>query len=190
MATVDELQTITRHLNTVKTAGQARAAIGAATTAISPAYKLAEQLPDDRERATKNELNIARGQLESWYRQIATMSGSAPYEAGWATNRHKVFTAYSVIAGIEGEASYKPVTSNASILLTSIREAPGVFGEAVGTVAKQVGKTAGNVAGGVFSGLGVTGTIGLVVVLAVVVMVITRGTVIGRVMSLVGGARA
>jgi hypothetical protein len=183
-----ELTAISRALNGVKTAGQVRGAIGAALTAMSPYYKVAERLTDEQERTAKNQLNIVRGELERWYKQIERVSAAAPFATEWAAGRDKVQRAYVVIAGIEGTAHYTPQTSNLDILLTSIKEAPAVFGQAVGTVAKEAGKTAGNVAGGIFSGLGISGTLGLVVVLVVVLVVLTKGTVIGRVMSLARGA--
>lgn len=183
MATVDELQGITRALNRVQTAGQARQAIGLTTTAISRAYVIAKGLPDDREAIAKRTLDGKRGDLERWYKEIAGVSASAPFAYDWSQKRRLVESAYIAIAGIEGEAHYKPVTSNLDILLTSITEAPKVFGQAVGSVAKEAGKTAGSVAGGIFSGLGVSGTLGLVVVLAVIALVLTRGTILGRLLG-------
>jgi hypothetical protein len=185
VATVDEIAGITRALNLVKTAGQARQAIGRTLEAISRTYAVAKGLPDDREAIAKRTLDTDRSGLEKWYRDIAGVSGAAPFENDWSAKRNLVSRAYVDIAGIEGEANYQPQTSNLDILLTSVKEAPKVFGQAVGTVAKEAGATAGAVAGGVFRGLGVTGTLGLLLVVAVIVLVVMRGTIVGR---LFGGA--
>jgi hypothetical protein len=179
VATIDDIAAITRALNGVTTAGQARAAIGRTSEAISRAYKVADMLPSDRRTIAKRTLDGVRQPLDSWYREIANVSASAPFANDWAAKRRLIERAYIEIAGIEGEANYVPATSNLDILLTSIKEAPKVFGQAVGSVAKEVGATAGSVAGGVFKGLGFGGTLGLLVVVAVVVLVLTRGTVLG-----------
>lgn len=179
MATIDDIAAITRALNRVTTAGQARQAIGLTTTAISRTYKVADMLPSDRRAIAKRTLDGARQPLEAWYRAIEQVSAAAPFANDWSAKRRLVERAYIEIAGIEGEANHVPATSNLDILLTSLKEAPKVFGQAVGSVAKEVGATAGSVAGGVFKGLGFGGTLGLLVVVAVVVLVLTRGTVLG-----------
>jgi hypothetical protein len=115
------------------------------------------------------------------------MTGEAPYKADFSAKRRLIEKAYIDIAGIEGEANYKPSTSNLDILLTSLREAPKVFGEAVGTVAKELGGAAGSLAGGIVKGLGFGGMFGLLLVVAVIVLVVTKGTIIGRVARLIGG---
>ena len=179
MATIDELQGITRALNLVQTAGQARSAIGRTLEALNRAYKVADMLPTSRRSIAVRTLDDRRLPLEKWYRDIEQVQAAAPFKNDFSAKRILVATAYVDIAGIEGEANYRPTTSNLDILLTSLEEAPAVFGKAVGSVAKEVGATAGNVAGGLFSGLGIGGTLGLLVVVAVVVLVVTRGSVLG-----------
>jgi hypothetical protein len=179
VATIDDIAAITRTLNRVTTAGQARQAIGLASEAISRTYKVADMLPSDRRAIARRTLDGARTPLEAWYRDIAQVSYAAPFVNDWSAKRRLVERAYIEIAGIEGEAHYVPATSNLDILLTSLKEAPKVFGQAVGATVKEVGAGAGSLVGGIFSGLGIGGTLGLLVVVAVVVLVVTRGSVLG-----------
>jgi hypothetical protein len=183
VATEDNIAGITRALNRVSTAGQARQAIGLTTEALHRTYKVADMLPTDRRSIARRTLDKRREPLERWYRDIEQVSAAAPFKNDFVAKRSLILGTYVDISGIEGEAHYKPVTSNVDILLTSIQEAPAVFGKAVGAVAKEAGKTAGTLAGGIFSGLGISGTIGLVVVLAVIALVVTRGTIIGRLLG-------
>ncbi len=121
--------------------------------------------------------------VQAWYKRIEQTSYAAPIANEWAKGKQLIQKLYQVIGGIDAEAHYTPATSNLDILLQSVKEAPQVFGEAVGSVAKEAGKVAGNAAGGIFSGLGVSGTITLIVILGVVVLVLKKGTIVGRLLG-------
>lgn len=173
MATSSELTAIVRSLNTVKSAGQVRAAIGAALNALHEGYKLVPRISNaDLRSSSTRSLDSARLPLEAWYKSI-TAPGNVDYSSEWAKNRAKVERAYVEVAGVEGMANHKPQTSLASILATSIKEAPGVFvkqaAAAVGAVGAAAGDVVGSTIGGLFSGLGPVGLAVLVVVLILVV---------------------
>lgn len=189
-STTAELQDIARTLDKIRSAGAGRIAAGAGLRALSPAYdQLARISATDRRNARKNELEIARTNLERWMRNLTAHDG-ADITALWKqTNggRDVVLRAYTAIAGVEGEANYKPQTSNWEILLMSLKEAPAVFGEAVGAIAGATGKAAGDVAGGLLFGLGLGGLIRVGVIVAIVAIVVTKGTIIGRVKGLISG---
>lgn len=183
MATSEDFTAIVRALNGVTSAGQARAAVGAALIAIHDAYPLLSRLRAERERAGRSELDQARLALEGFYRKIADTSPNADVQQTFAANRKLVERGYIVIGGIEAEAGYKPQTSNLQILATSIKEAPAVFTRAVTSTAKDVVKGAGEVvgsaAGGILSGLGLSGTLTLVVV-GLIVVVVLYPQILGR----------
>ena len=169
MATDAEFSAIVKVLNQVQTAGQARVAAGAALNAVHVAYDLLDDLTADRARAGKGELDAARVALETWYANIKGVSGAAPFANEWATKGRKlVERCYIAVAGVEGQAKHVPQTSNLQILATSLAEAPAVFtqavGKAAGTVAKEAGSVVGSAAGGILSGLGISGTLTMVVI--------------------------
>ncbi len=183
MATDAEFSAIVRALNGVQTAGPARAAAGAALNARHVTYDVAARLPKERANAGAHELNLAGSAVQAWYDRIASMSYAAPIANEWVKGKPLIQKLYQVIGGIEAEAHYTPTTSNLDILLQSVKESPQVFGEAVGSVTKEAGKVVGNAAGGIFSGLGVSGTITLVVILGVVALVLKKGTIVGRLLG-------
>jgi hypothetical protein len=194
VASSEDFSKIVKLLNGVQSAGQARAAAGAALKAISPTYDLLDELPDDRARAGKTELTGARVALEEWYRSIEKVSAAAPFNNEWPKGRKLVERAYIVIAGIEAEANHIPQTSNLQILGQSLAEAPAVFtaavgkvaketGKVVGTVAKEAGQAAGAAVGGIFSGLGLSGTVTLLLIGLVVLAVLKRGTLVGAILG-------
>lgn len=186
MATENELIDIQRALNKVQSAAQVRIAIGAALNALGATYPALERISnDDLERSMRGQMDSAGNNLNRWLKQIFP-TGSEDYRAEWQKGRHLVDTAYVVIAGVEGAANWKPRTSFWSILLTSLEEAPKVFGEGVGSVVGAAGKAAGQAAAGVGLGLGLSGWIFVIVVGLVVLTYVNRGTVIGRVGRLVG----
>lgn len=183
MATDAEFSAIVKALTGVKTAGVARAAAGAALNAAHDAFAVADRLPKERAAAGKHELELARAAVQTWYKRIESVSYAASIANEWSKGRPLIQKLYQVVGGIEAEASYHPQTSNADILLTSIKESPQVFGQAVGSVAKEAGKVVGNAAGGIFAGLGVSGTLTLIVILAGVLFVLKRGTLVGRLLG-------
>lgn len=189
MATTEDFTQIVRLLNGIQTAGAARAAAGAALRAVSPTYNLLARLPTERAASGRKELDGARVALEQWYRTIEKVSAAAPFNQEWSKGRKLVERCYIVIAGIEAEANHTPQTSNLSILATSIAEAPRVFvssvGKAAGTVAKEAGSVVGSAAGGILSGLGLSGTVTLLVLALGVLVFVKRGTIFGR---LLGGS--
>jgi len=183
MASDAEITAIARALNGVKTAGSARAAAGAAAKAAKATYPVLERLSKDRAAAGRKALDLANANLTAWYKRIEQVSYAAAIDNEWTKGRPLVLQVYQAIAGIEGEANYVPQTSNADILLLSLKEAPGIVGAAVGEVTKEAGKVAGNAVGGIFSGLGISGTLTLVVILAAVVLFLKRGTLLGRLLG-------
>lgn len=187
MATDAEIKTLARALNGVASAGQAQAACGAASRAWGAAYPLLPQLRDDLEASLRSQLDEARVAVEDYYDGIKGVSPAAELRESFQQRGRKLIEkVYIVIAGIEGAANHKPQTSNLAILATSIAEAPAVFGAAVGTVTAQAGQVVGQTAGGLLSGLGISGTLTLAVVAAVILLVVTRGTILGRIAG--GGA--
>jgi hypothetical protein len=179
VATDAEISAITKALNGVASAGQARAAYGAALRAANAAYPLLERLNDELAETSRHQLDNARVALENEYRSIESMSAGADYrETFQQTRRNIPLRVYLVIGGIEAAANYKPQTSNLAILTQSIKEAPAVFGQAAGEVVKQAGSVVGSAAGGILSGLGISGTVTLVVVAVVVLLVVTRGSLL------------
>lgn len=191
MATVDDLQAITRTLNGVESAGQVRMACGAALRAAGAAYPLLDRIPEGNRNtrtSLRGQLDTARLNVDRFYKSITT-TGSDSYRATWvAKGMTLVQQVYVVVAGIEGAAGYKPSTSNWEILFDAIADAPRVFTNAVGTAAGQVagaaGKAAGGLAGGLLSGLGISGAVSVALVVGVVAIVVTKGTIIGRIGAL------
>lgn len=189
--TSDELVQITRMHNGVKTAAQVRLAIGAALKSLGNAYPVADQIPDAATRATsKTLLDQSRNYLTGWFKRIYLV-GNEDYSTEWAKYRDEVRRAYVVIAGVEGAASYVPRTSNAEILQQAIKEGQGTIstvldtvGQIAGGVAGAAGEGVGGALGGVFKGLGIKGTLHVAVIGAVVLLVVTKGTIIGKIRGL------
>lgn len=189
--TADELTAITRVHNSITTAAQVRLAIGAALKAIGNAYPVADQIPDSATRATaKSQLDQSRNYLTAWFKRIYPI-GQEDYRNEWEKHRNEVRRAYVTIAGIEGAANYVPRTSNAEILQDAIREGQGTIasvlntvGQVAGGVAGAAGEGVGGALGGVFKGLGIKGTLHLAVIGAVVLLVVTKGGIIGTVRRL------
>lgn len=190
MATTEEFTAIVRKLGEVSSAGQARAACGAAAAAARAAYDILPRLRDDLEAASRTELDQRNFAVGHFYRTIEKMSAQAEiretFHAGPSSGRKLIEGLYITIGGIEAAANHKPQTSNLQILAASIAEAPAVFGQAVGAAAGEVGKVAGGAAGGILAGLGISGTLTLAVVAIVILLVVTRGTILGRLFG--GGA--
>jgi hypothetical protein len=182
--TTAELTRIAEALNTVQSAAQVRAAIGAALNALHAAYDVAGRIDNDQvRRNVTNELTIARQALELWFSKIVPRGGE-DYRNEWYGNRNLVDRAYVVIAGAEGAAEWVPRTSNWEILWTSIKEAPKVFAQAAGDVA---GTAAGSVAGGLLGGLGLSGIFWVAIAGLVVLAIVKRGTILGKIGGLVSG---
>jgi hypothetical protein len=189
--TTSQLSAITRELNKVESAGQVRVAIGAALTSLHNAYPLLSRVNSDLATRLRNELDIARQDLERWFVSMpASSTGGMDYRVTWSQKRALVLKAYTTIAGVEGAAYFEPSTSNLDILAQSLKEAPKVFGKAVGVVAGGVGEGVGAVAGelgkgvgsavgGLFAGMGFGGTIAVGLVALVVFGFAKRGTLLG-----------
>ena len=164
---------IARSLNTVRSAGQTRAAIGAALNALHGAYALLPRITNaDLRASSARALDGARTPLEAWYKSI-TAAGTVDYANEFAKGRSKIERAYVEVAGVEAMANYVPQTSVAAILAKSIAEAPAVFvkqaTKAVAAVGAAAGDVVGSTVGGLFSGLGPIGLAVLVIVLVLVV---------------------
>src|SRR5687768_9182808 len=191
--TSGELTQITREHNGIQTASQVRLAIGAALKSIGMTYPVADRVSDDdTRRSLKNQLDQARVPLENWIRRIYP-TGSEDYRTEWQKHREMVRHAYVVIAGVEGAANYVPRTSNWEILREAIREGQGTVaevltgaGQLAGGVAGAAGKGAGGLLGGIFSGLGISGTLHIAIIGAVVLLVVTKGSIIGTVRKVAG----
>ena len=145
---------VEKALNEVTSAGQARAAIGEALSALGRTYPLLSKLTSERAGVGRRALDLSRGELEAWYRDIKSMSHTAPYKETFSAKRKLITRAYVEIAGVEGEAHHQPQISNWEILTASIREAPGVFAEGAGAVLGAAGQATGSAAGGSSRGLG------------------------------------
>lgn len=196
-STESQLRAIVDTLNKVQNAAQTRSAIGAALVALHHTYPIAESIGDDRLRqSARAELDGRRLALERWYRQIVP-TGLEDFRSEWSKHRRLVEGAYITISGVEGMAGYTPRTSHWEILRESVNEGLGTVtsvvtgaaetaGLVVGGVAGAAGKGAGTLLGGLFSGLGVSGVLHLAVIGAVVLLVVNRGTVLGKVGGLIG----
>lgn len=175
MATMQE--TI-RGLNAVKTNGQARSAVGAASKYVAAAYPKISDLPylSGLREPAKRDLDRARVALEAVYPLIPSNGLNNQIDPRlWAEARDAIVKAYIAGEGLIGAATHEPQTTFAEIVSTSIVEAPGVFAKGVGRAAAAVGDTAGSVVGGVFSGLGVVWTVVLLLVAAGLVFVRLKG---------------
>lgn len=198
-STESQLSAIVDTLNRVRTAGQVRSAIGSALVSLHYTYDAAASIRDDaRRQAARNELDQVRIALEQWYRKIVP-TGDQDFSHEWAKNRQLVHRAYIVISGVEGTAGWTPRTSNWEILRESVKEGLGTVtavvqgaaetaGMVVGGAAGAAGKGVGSALGGIFSGLGVGGTLYLVLIGGAVLLFMKRGTVLGKVGGLVGKA--
>lgn len=172
--TTSELQGITRELNGVRSAGQAKAAIGAVLIAITGGHAAATRAEQKGfpwvapaiVDSARYELEQARFQLEEWYRAVKIVPDHLDYAARFSEKKALIFRGYNAVAGAEGIADYTPSTSNLDILRTSILQAPGVFLEQATAAAVAVAKSAGNVAGGAVGGI--AAGLGLVPTLLVV----------------------
>lgn len=155
---------IATELNRVKSVGQARAAVGGILKVASATYPIVPKIGNAALRdSSRKALDTARATVEGWYPKLGT-SLTSPVDAGiWASTRKAIERLNVEIAGIEGAASYKPQTSNLTILSDAISEAPGVFAKQAAKVVNIATKAAGDVASGalsgVFGGLGVWGLV-------------------------------
>lgn len=180
MATIDTLAGIARALNRVETAGQTRAAIGAALNALGNAYKLLADLNSTIAESSRRELDTARMALEEWYRRIESVPTATPYKGELAKHRKLIERAYVIVAGVEGAANWVPRTQWVDVLEEIVRETGSKIGEVAGKAARAAGEAAGAAAGGAVSGLGWKGVAMLAGALIVVLFVLKRGTLLGR----------
>ena len=190
-STASELQAITRILNGIETAAQVRMACGEAAKAAGAAYPLLDEIPEGNANTAtslRGQLDSARLALDKFYRSI-TPRGNESYRNTWLTKGMPlVQRVYVVIAGIEGAAAYVPSTSNWEILFDAVADAPKLVGQAVGATAAAVGSAAGSAAGGILGGLGISGIVSVALVAGVVLLVVTKGSIIGRVGALASKA--
>ena len=173
------LQSVIRELNRVRTNGQARTVVGAALTYLGRTYPVLPKIKSAEYRETsRKELDRARAALEAVFPRIPTNGESATLDPKiWTTAREAINKAYIAAEGVNGAAAHEPQTTLTEILATSIVEAPAVFAKGVGQVAGAVGDTAGSVVGGVFSGLGIVWTVVLLLVAAALVFGRLKGIV-------------
>jgi len=174
-----DIALVARQLNQVSSVGEERAAILAAQADVARGLDLAWQLstfssPTPAEASdTLNLLNVA---LAGEYSALDSSAANSPVDpSNWARARRQVERAYVEVSGIEGAAGAQSNIDVAQILGDAIVAAPKVFLGAVGSAAGEVLNTAGQAAaagaGGFFSGLGLAGSIVLLVLVVVVLRV-------------------
>ena len=170
------MTSVARALNLVRSVGQERAAIGAAQAEIQRGMGEVGQLSSysspTPEQAEGN-LAIYAAALDGELRALGSSADDSPVDDGtWARVRRDIERSYVEVAGVDGVIGALDSIDVGGILLDAIKNAPGVFaeavGEAAGTVLKAAGQAAGKGVGGIFSGLGLVGTVVLVLVLLVV----------------------
>jgi hypothetical protein len=144
---VATIQDIARGLNGVRTAGQAKIAIGEALSELGRAYRLA-----DGENART--LDRVRLPLEAWILEIALLPDASDYRSAFQARRDTITRAYVESLGILGTIQARRSVSFVDELGTGFAALPGQLGQAVGAVAKGAGETAGSLLGGLLSGLG------------------------------------
>lgn len=169
----DRIALVVRQLNLVASAGQQRAAVGAALAELDAGAQLASSLsmwstPNPGE--AYDTISILRSALSSELTAIGSMADdSAVDPQSWTRTRREVERAYVEVSGIEGAAGASERVSVVEVLGDAIANAPQVFGHAVGEVLQGAGTIVGGVGAGFLSGLGVLGVLALIVVVALVV---------------------
>ena len=165
-----DIAPVIRALNGVRSAGQARAAAGAALKYAHGIYDTIDQITwfGDVRASAKRAMDAARTQLERMYEQLPT-TGGEPAGPSWPGVRRAIEKVYVEGAGAEVAAGYEPRTSNWAILGDAIAEAPSVFAGAVGAVARGAGDVVGSAAGGLLVGLGWLGPVLMLIAAAVLV---------------------
>ncbi len=145
---MDWIQSLERYLNGVTTYGPAQVAIGDALDALGMAYNL-PGISD----SSIHDLDRARLPLESWYRAIAAVDPNLPYP-GFAQKRSLISSAYTQIAGAEGQAHVTTGNHFYDSLEWAVETLPEHLGEGIGAVAQGAGDTIGKLLGGLLKGLG------------------------------------
>jgi hypothetical protein len=174
----DTIAYVQRTLNTVQSAGEARAAITSAEKyldygqgLVGSLSRFASPTPDE----AQDTINLHRAALDAELRGFAAQADDSPVDPQpWARAQREIIRACVDVAGIEGTALGSIAASEdlPGNLADSIANAPKVFGQGVGSAIKGVGEVAGNAGAGLLSGLGVIG----VLVLVVVVVLVARRT--------------
>jgi hypothetical protein len=170
----DIVAIVSRELNAVASAGEARAAIASAEQHLAYGYSLIPSLsmwsiptPDEAAEI----LSLLRGALDAELRTMGSQADDSQVDQqSWARARRQVERAYIEVSGIAGAAGAQlDVDAQAGqILADAIADAPRVFSQAVGEVIGGVGRAVGSAGGGFLSGLGFLGVLVLVAVLALV----------------------
>jgi hypothetical protein len=164
----ERIALITRELNKVASAGQARAAITAALGELDRGVQMAPELsawstPDPGQ--AYNNLALIRAALEGERRGFSAQADDSQVDPqAWARARRQVERAYNEVAGIDGVVGSLDRVDVIAILGDAIADAPRVLGQAVGEVAAGAGQVVGSAAGGILSGLGLVGMLVLAVV--------------------------
>jgi hypothetical protein len=198
MGTTEDLTRIAETLNSVETGHAARMAVGETANAVSRTYPVLEQIFDlDTRYSLRHELDAVRVNLDNYFPLIRA-DGQQDYRDEWRQppwGFELCKRAYVVIAGIEGAAGYRPSTSNLSLLLDALEDAPRLFTEQLGRALGKVAEVAGEVAaeagagvgralGGLGKGLGLSGALTVIIVVAVVAFVVTKGGIVAQVRAL------
>lgn len=173
----DRIALVSRELNRVASAGQARAAIGAARRELDRGLAMVPDLsawstPDPGEAYSN--LALLRAAIDGEDRGLAAQAAGSPVDPqAWQRARRQIERVYVDVSGLDGVVGQVDRVDVIAILGDAIADAPRVFGETVGQVVGEAGKVAGQAGAGLLSGLGFVG----VFVLVVVVVVLIKGAV-------------
>ena len=173
----DRLQDIERALNQVESVGQAVAAVRAAQDEIErgravaadvtglsitdfiPFFDGSAGIARQQLSSYLESLTIAHSQLAAEARNLAGQAQTGPVaQAQWGRVHRAISGVYGDVYAIEGVAGVHAAIDPGAILSSAIKDAPRVFGQALGVVAKEVGEGAAQGGKGFFSGLGLVGS--------------------------------
>jgi hypothetical protein len=164
---VSTIADVSRGLNNVRTAGQAKIAIGEALSEIGRSYRSEPRITAENARV----LDRVRLPLESWIRELQAVADSTDYRDKFQGRRDTITRAYVETYGILGEVNARQSVSFVAELGAGFQALPGQIGRAVGAVAAGAGEAAGGLVGGLLSGLGPV----LVIVLVLVAWSVLKG---------------
>jgi hypothetical protein len=172
-----DMAAVARALDQVESAGQARAALSAASGELDRGVGLVPNLngatvPDPGQAYA--DLATLRGAIDGEARLYSSQADDSPVDAAtWARTRREIERTYIDVSGIEGVAGAVDAIDTSGIIVDAIAGAPKVLGQAIGDVVSTAGNVVGQAGAGFLSGLGVVG----VLVLVVVAVLILRGRI-------------
>lgn len=151
---------ITKGLDNVRTAGQAKIAIGEASKNVGNAYSKAFNTGTTFIYGLKNDyvlvLDELRAPLEQWWGEVRGLPDDMDYTSQFRAKRNLIEKAYLYVAaiGVDIDAKQTTIFGIPKVIGETFSNAPKIFGTAVNDLATGVGNVAGNVVGGLLSGLG------------------------------------